>query len=125
MGNGNGRIKVTWDGFDDYALDGFDIYRNTAPNTDDWTLVHEYEEATSGEWVDTNVANGTLYYYWLNILDCYGNTYLTGPQSTTTGYMPTPTPTPAFSIEPAPIIDLCTCVDVECIQVICVDKQDE
>ena len=88
LGDGNGRIKITWSGFDDSSLDRFDIYRNTTPNTNNWTLVHAYEEATSGEWIDTGVSNGVVYYYWLNIFDCYGEVTSDGPQSTTTGYSP-------------------------------------
>lgn len=110
-GDGDSRIKITWSGFDDDAFDYLSIFRSVTPDPNDWTLVHTHEEATSGEWIDTTVTNGVLYYYWLVIVDCYGEVTLSGPQSATTGYSPSPTPDPcACKADP-----FTQCLDVACL----------
>lgn len=88
-GDGDGRIKFTWDGFGDCY---FDIYRNTTNSTSNWTYLYGYDGGDySGEWVDTNVVNGMTYYYW--VMEPENGNQLSGPQ-TAVSTPPTPTPSP-------------------------------
>ena len=83
--DGSERVRVDWEA--DY-FERFDIYRHISPSPVNWTLVNSIT-ANNGVWIDTNVVNGTEYYYWLDVRACEpDNDLLLGPESVILGAPP-------------------------------------
>ena len=67
----NGRVSLTWADNTEPDMDGYSVYRSTAWGAG-YVRLNEPPLTTAG-YVDTDVVNGTLYYYRVCAVDTRGN----------------------------------------------------
>lgn len=87
---GTDGVQVRWETASEAETLGFNLWRGTSAGAPTEQLNGELipAQAPGGggafyEWLDANVASGTTYYYWLEIVDRMGNVQRHGPVSAT------------------------------------------
>lgn len=88
---GSGHVHVTWETVTEQGNQGFNLLRGTSAEAperhlNETLIASEAPESSEGysyEWVDTEVQAGTVYYYWLEMVETSGMTSRTGPVSAT------------------------------------------
>jgi hypothetical protein len=85
-----GQVLVTWETVSELNNQGFNLYRNTAPDPVGSLLAYVPSQAPGSaqgyaySYVDGDVQPGQTYWYWLEDIDFSGATTLHGPVSVTT-----------------------------------------
>jgi len=100
---GDGQVLLEWETASEINNIGFNLWRNTSETGDyaklnDWLIPSQALGSLIGAcycYIDSEVINGTTYYYKLESVDAYGSSEFHGPVSATPGAQPTATPPPA------------------------------
>jgi hypothetical protein len=106
---GDGQVLIEWETAIEIDNVGFNLWRSTSEAGDyaklnDWLIPSQALGSVIGAYycyTDSEVINGTTYYYKLESVDVYGHAELHGPISATPGAQPTATP--ALTLPPTPV----------------------
>jgi hypothetical protein len=107
---GDGQVLIEWETASEMDNIGFNLWRSTSEAGDyvrlnDSLIPSQALGSVIGAYyyyTDSDVINGTTYYYKLESVDVYGHVEFHGPISATPGAQPTATPTPTLPPTPVP-----------------------
>lgn len=107
---GDGQVLIEWETASEIDNIGFRLYRSTSEGgpyaqINDFIVSKALGSVIGAYYcyTDSDVINGTTYYYKLDDVDVYGHAEFHGPISATPGAQPTATPTPTLPpIPPTP-----------------------
>jgi hypothetical protein len=100
-------VVLNWETMAEIGNAGFNLYRATDANSpgtqlNDALIASQGPDSSEGfsyQWVDTDVAQGTTYYYWLEAVDFEGHATRHGPATVTVN---TPTAVTVAALDAAP-----------------------
>jgi hypothetical protein len=107
---GDGQVLLEWETASEIDNIGFNLYRSTSEGgpyvrINDSLIPSKALGSVVGacySYTDSDVINGTTYYYKLEDVDVYSHAEFHGPISATPGAQPTATPTPTLPPTPVP-----------------------
>ncbi len=99
----SGYVVIYWETGSEIDNAGFYIHRSLDSNLAHAVVIGDFVYSDGGaggaayNYTDSDVQNGTQYFYWLEILSNTGNSDYYGPRYVTPGVIYTPTPTSTFT----------------------------